>query len=82
MEIPKSAIIKRKGEFGVFVQEIHGLVKFVPIKVVVPFEDYSYISTGDKNSVIKLKDKSVKTVTLNDKIVLNPKQVEESKILN
>ncbi|MDY2986975.1 MAG: HlyD family efflux transporter periplasmic adaptor subunit [Peptoniphilus sp.] len=82
LEIPKSAIIKRKGEFGVFVQEIHGLVKFVPIKVVVPFEDYSYISTGDKNSVIKLKDKSVKTVTLNDKIVLNPKQVEESKILN
>ncbi|MBL7575041.1 putative membrane fusion protein [Peptoniphilus asaccharolyticus DSM 20463] len=82
LEIPKSSIIKRNGKFGVFVQEIHGLVKFVPIKVVVPFEESSYIATGDKNSIIKINDKEVKTVTLNDKIVINPKQVEESKILN
>lgn len=81
-EIPKSAILKRDNKFGVYVQEIHGLVKFVPIKVVVPFEETSYISTGDKNSIIKVDDQNVKTITLNDKIVINPKQVEESKVLN
>lgn len=82
LEIPKDAIIKRNNKFGVYVQEIHGLVKFVPIKVVVPFEETSYIATGDKNSIIVINDERVKTVTLNDKIVINPKQVEESKVLN
>lgn len=82
LEISKSAILKRDNQFGVYVQEIHGLVKFVPIKVVVPFEETSYIATGDKNSMVDINDEKIKTVTLNDKIVLNPKQVDESKILN
>ncbi|WBW50717.1 HlyD family efflux transporter periplasmic adaptor subunit [Peptoniphilus equinus] len=81
-EIPKDAIIKRGTLFGVYVQEIHGLVKFVPIKVVVPFETTSYIDPGDKNARITIDDAEYKTVTLNDKIVLNPKQVAESKVLN
>lgn len=81
-KIPKSAIIKRKGIFGVYVQEIHGLVKFVPIDVIQPLNSSSYVSSGDKNGVIKISDKEYKTITINDSIVLNPKTVDDSQILN
>lgn len=81
-EIPKSAIVRRKGIFGVYVQEIHGLVKFTPIEVIQPLETSSYISSGDKNGVIKISDKEYKTITINDAVVLNPNTVEEAQILN
>ncbi|MGO3751366.1 MAG: HlyD family efflux transporter periplasmic adaptor subunit [Peptoniphilaceae bacterium] len=81
-EIPKKTIIKRNGKFGVYVQEIHGLVKFIPIKVIHPLEESSYISKGDKNGYINIDNKSYRTITINDSIVINPKQVDESHVLN
>lgn len=81
-EIPKSAIIKRNKLFGVYVQEIHGLVKFVPIEVVQPKESTSYVSIGNKNGFITVLDKEYKTITINDAIVINPKTVDDSQILN
>lgn len=81
-EIPKSAIIKKGEMFGVYVQEIHGLVKFVPIEVIEPLNSTSYVSSGNKNGIIKINDKEYKTITINDAIVTNPKTVDESQILN
>lgn len=81
-EIPKSAIIKRDNIFGVYVQEIHGLVRFVPIKVIKPLEKTSYVSKGDRSSYIEIDNKKYKTISLNDPIIINPKQVEQSEILN
>ncbi|CDZ74966.1 hypothetical protein ING2D1G_0807 [Peptoniphilus sp. ING2-D1G] len=81
-EIPNSAIIKRDNLFGVYVQEIHGLVRFMPIKVIRPLEHSSYISKGDKNSYISIDNKSYRTITINDSIILTPKQVDESEVLN
>ncbi len=81
-EIPKSTIVKRDDLFGVYVQEIHGLVRFVPIKVIHPLDNSSYISKGDKNSYITISNKRYRTISINDSIVLNPKQVNESEVLN
>ncbi|MDO5041146.1 MAG: HlyD family efflux transporter periplasmic adaptor subunit [Peptoniphilus sp.] len=81
-EIPNSAIIKRDNLFGVYVQEIHGLVRFIPIKVIRPLENSSYVSKGDKNSYIRIDNKTYRTISINDSIVLTPKQVDESEVLN
>lgn len=81
-EIPKSAIIKRGKIFGVYVQEIHGLVKFIPIEVIEPLNNTSYVSSGNKKGIITISDKEYKTITINDAIVVNPKTVDESQILN
>ena len=81
-EIPKSSIIKRNNLFGVYSEEIHGFVKFVPIKVLENQDNKSYISVGDKNSNIEINDKIYRTITINDSIVLNPNSIDEAKILN
>ncbi|WP_240648990.1 HlyD family efflux transporter periplasmic adaptor subunit [Anaerosphaera multitolerans] len=81
-EIPKSAIIKRNNISGVFIQEIHGLVRFVPIELIESFEDTVYVSSGDKTGNITISDKTHKTITINDSIVINPMQIDESQILN
>lgn len=81
-EIPKSTLIERDNLTGVYVQEIKGLVKFVPVEIVSETNDYVFINKGNKESVISIGDKSYKTVTVNDAIVINPKTVDESRILN
>lgn len=81
-EIPKSTLIDRNNLTGVYVQEIKGLVKFVPVEIVNENSDNVFINKGNKQSVINIGDKSYKTVTVNDAIVLSPKTVDESMILN
>lgn len=81
-EIPKSTLIDRNNLTGVYVQEIKGLVKFVPVEIVNENSDNVFINKGNKQSVINIGDKSYKTVTVNDAIVLSPKTVDESRILN
>lgn len=81
-EIPKSTLIDRDNLTGVYVQEIKGLVKFVPVEIVSESNDHVFINKGNKQSVISIGDKSYKTVTVNDAIVINPKTVDESRILN
>lgn len=81
-EIPKSTLIDRDNLTGVYVQEIKGLVKFVPVEIVSESSDHVFINKGNKQSVISIGDKSYKTVTVNDAIVINPKTVDESRILN
>ncbi|SHG93339.1 putative membrane fusion protein [Anaerosphaera aminiphila DSM 21120] len=81
-EIPKSAIIKRNSMAGVYVQEIQGLVRFVPIESIKSLENSVYVSTGDKDSYITLSEKTYKTITINDSIVINPERIRESQILN
>ena len=81
-EIPKSTLIERDNLVGVYVQEIKGLVKFVPVDIINQSNDNVFINKGNKQSVISVGDKSYKTVTVNDAIVINPKTVDESRILN
>lgn len=81
-EIPKSAILSRDNITGVYVQEIKGLVKFVPIEILHENEHSYFISRGDRQGKIALGEKSYRTLTINDAIVINPKTVEDSSVLN
>lgn len=81
-EIPKSTLIERDNMTGVYVQEIKGLVKFVPVEIVSEKPESVFINRGNKQSVIQIGKKTYKTVTVNDAIVINPRTVDESRILN
>lgn len=81
-EIPKSSIIERDKLPGVFVQEIKGLVRFVPVEIVSEKPESVFINRGNKQSVIQIGKKTYKTVTVNDAVVINPRTVDESRILN
>lgn len=81
-EIPKSALTERDKVTGVFVQEIRGLVRFVPVEVISEKPESVFINRGNKQSVIQIGEKTYKTVTVNDAVVINPRTVDESRILN
>lgn len=81
-EIPKSSVIERDKLPGVFVQEIKGLVRFVPVEIISEKPESVFINRGNKQSVIQIGEKTYKTVTVNDAVVINPRTVDESRILN
>lgn len=80
--IPKSALIERNNLLGIYVQEIKGLVKFVPVDIIKEEADKVFINRGNRQSLIEIGDKSFKTLTINDAVVLSPRTVDESRILN
>lgn len=67
---------------GIYVQEIKGLVKFVPVDIIKEEADKVFINRGNKQSLIEVADKTYKTLTINDAVVLSPRTVDESRILN
>ncbi|MGI5949329.1 HlyD family efflux transporter periplasmic adaptor subunit [Peptoniphilus sp.] len=81
-EIPKSTLTERDKVTGVFVQEIKGLVRFVPVEIVSEKPESIFINRGNKQSIIQIGEKTYKTVTVNDAVVINPRTVDESRILN
>lgn len=82
LEIPKTALIKRGDASGVYVNEIHSLVRFTPVKIIKLKDSKAYIEVGDKNGCIMQGDEKIKTVTINDAVVTNPNTVEERHMLN
>lgn len=81
-EIPKTAVVERDNITGVYVQEIHGLVRFVPVEVLQSNDSFYYVSTGTKNSSIEIGTSTYRTITINDAVVINPKQIDNSMVLN
>lgn len=81
--IPSSAVIKsEEGVFGVYIQEIHGLVQFIPVEIVGETREEVYISRGNKNNIIMVGNKPYQTLTINDNVIINPEKVEEKQIVD
>lgn len=80
--IPKSSLILKNNTTGVYVQEIKGLVKFVPVDIYSENDNTVFINKGNKQSIVQNEEKSYKTITINDEIVLNPRTVDQSRVLN
>lgn len=81
--IPTKAIIDNNGEKGVYIKEFNGIVRFRPIEILDENGDVTLISRGDENRYINIdSDKSVRTISLYDEILLNPKNFIEGEILN
>lgn len=81
-KIPNSSVVKRGSIYGVYVEEIHGLVRFVPIDILSRVGDEVYISRGNRDYKIKIDKEFERTVNANDAVVIYPDTVEDSQILN
>lgn len=81
-KIPNSSVVKRGSIHGVYVEEIHGLVRFVPINILSRVGDDVYISRGNRDYKIKVDKEFERTVNANDAVVIYPDTVEDSQILN
>lgn len=83
-KIPSKSIVEREGIKGVYIKEISGIVKFKPIEILQKDDKITYISSGDKNSNIKVKgsDDLVRTVTMFDEILLNTINIKEGMIID
>lgn len=79
--IPNSCPVEVDKQVGVYVQDLHGLVKFVPVEILKEVNDSVYIARGDRDDYIKIGNKRVKTVGINDSVVTEPGEVEEKQIL-
>ena len=79
--ISSKCLVENKKKIGVYVQDLHGLVKFVPVKVLEENQDSVYLKRGIHENMIEIGKKSFKTIGLNDEIVLDPGKVEEKQLL-
>lgn len=84
--VPAKAIVEQKKQTGVYVQDIHNLVRFVPVKIIAQNEDWAYVKKGDMKNKITIGEKNqhkqVQTITYEDNIVLDPTSVQEKQLIN
>ena len=84
--VPAKAIVEQKKKTGVYVQDIHNLVRFVPVKILAQNDDWAYLEKGDMKNKITLDErngeKQVQTITYEDNIVLDPASVQEKQLIN
>ena len=84
--VPAKAIVEQKKKTGVYVQDIHNLVRFVPVKIIAQNEDWAYVKKGDMKNKITIGEKNqhkqVQTITYEDNIVLDPTAVQEKQLIN
>ena len=86
IKIKNDSIIEKEGIPGVFVIGASKIVKFYPIKIIGQNEENSIIGEGSKYTLnsrgqIDLNGEKFYTVKLYDKIISDPREVEEGQIL-
>ena len=81
-KIPSKAIVTRGKLKGVYVEEIHGLVRFLPVEILSVSGEDTFVSRGNRESKIEVENKLEKTININDAIVVYPGSVDDFQILN
>lgn len=85
LKVPSSSITEKDGNKGVYIKDITGVVKFVPIRVMYKGTDYSIVNE-EESGVIKIK-KDGKLVDANglqvyDEVFKRSFLVKENQIIN
>ncbi|MCD1146964.1 hypothetical protein LQU94_02400 [Peptoniphilus sp. KCTC 25270] len=81
--IPSSALIENEdGLRGVYIEEIHGLVQFLPVSVIGETLEEVYIERGNFYGEISIKDKNYRTLSLHDSVIIEPNKVEEKQLVD
>ena len=80
-KIPLETLTTIDGRQGVFVKSFYDVVVFRPIIINAQDDDFLYVDKGDKDNSIEIKGKAYKTINEYSEIIVNPKLVEEGKIL-
>ncbi len=81
LKFPATALVENHKQLGVYIEDIHGLVSFLPIELLGTIGDDVYVSPGDGNHNITVQDHLKKTVQLTDKVIVHPDRVEERQVI-
>ena len=85
LKIHNSSIVEKEGVQGVFIKDVSGIVKFVPIKILGKDDEYSIIEEG-LNSQIEImnngKKELVTTLKLFDEVFLDGSKVKDGQIVD
>lgn len=80
--LPSKTLVDQDGQMGLYIQDIHNLVRFVPVNVLGQNANWVYVEKGDMKNKIKIKGKDVQTVTYEDDVVLDPSSVDRKQMLD
>ncbi len=80
LQAPKSSLIKYENKDGVCVRDVNGIVRFRPVEILDSDNVYYIISSGDSQGNITIDDKSVKTATFYEQVLVNPSEKNIGKI--
>lgn len=80
LQVPKSSLIKYENKDGVCVRDVNGIVRFRPVEILDSDNVYYIISSGDSQGNITIDDKSVKTATFYEQVLVNPSKKNIGKI--
>lgn len=84
LKIPNKSLLEKEGQNGVYIKNKGGIIEFKPIFKVKEAGEFVYVQTGDNNSNVYLKKDSeaIRTISLFDEVILNPKAVKEGDIVD
>ena len=79
--VPVKALVEQNKKVGLYVQDIHNLVRFVPVDLIGQNDSWAYLKKGDMKNKINLDGKDVQTISYEDNIVLDPGSVQEKQLI-
>lgn len=72
MQVPKKSIVDKEGQKGVYIKEISGVVKFLPVNVLSETENISIVESADED----------KPLQIYDEVFAEGKNMKEGQIVN
>lgn len=80
--VPTSSIVESNNTSGLYLLELNGIVRFRPIKIISQRGEETIVERGDSKGYIKGKNnKEVRTITVFDQIIKDPRDIEEGQII-
>lgn len=80
--LPTSALVEQNKTTGVYVQDLHNLVRFVPVVLIAQNDNWAYVKKGDMKNKLKVDEKEISTINYEDNIVVDPGAVQRKQLIN
>lgn len=85
LRIPSSAITEKEGQRGVYIKEVSGIVKFVPVRLLYKGNEYSIVN-DEEQGIIEYKEKgetvTARSLQVFDEVFENSIFVRENQVVN
>lgn len=81
-KLPKSALIDRGSEKGVYIKDIDNTIRYKRVLLVGSDRDNIYVMRTDDNGLMKYKKLKFKSIKYYDEVVVFPSTVKEGDILS
>lgn len=85
LKVPSSSLIEKNGQRGVYIKEISGIVKFIPIRLLYKGDEYSIVNEEEEGTIEYERDGEVLTVRslqVFDEVFKNSMMVRENQVIN